>query len=283
MDLLLNFVALTIFSLMLTIGINQSFEELTSLWRDRTTVLRALLAAVILVPAVFYVVLLVLKLPTEVASALALLAAAPGAPLITKRSQMVKADPVFTSSLQLVLAVLAIVVTPVLLAIFYASFELSVERARAFQVARQIAVVTLVPVVLGLLLSHFLPDLVKRIRKPLNLFANGLFIVLVLALVVLLVAVPDLRAKLLLGWASVFAILIVAAAAVLIGHLLGGPRKDHRAGLAIGCLARNVGLALFIAGLSNDQASVIAPILAYILLGGLVQVGYSLWLKRQPV
>lgn len=282
MDLLLIFVTLTIFTLMLTIGVNQSFEDLTSLWRDRTKLLRALLAAVVLVPAVFFVVLHVLKLPMEVASALALLAAAPGAPLTTKRSQMVKADPVYTSSLQLVLALLAIIVTPLLLAIFYASFELSVDRVSAVQVARQIAVVTFVPVVIGLLLRQFLPGVVSRILKPLNLLANGLVILLVLALVGLLVAVPELRAKLLLGWATVFAILIVAVAAVVIGHLMGGSRKDQRAGLAIACLARNVGLALFIAGLSDNQATVMAPILAYILVGGLVQVGYSVWLKRQP-
>ena len=282
MDLLLNFATLTIFTLMLTIGVNQSFADLTSLWRDRTKLLRALLAAVILVPAVFFVVLNVLELPIEVASALALLAAAPGAPLITKRSQLVKADPVYTSSLQLVLALLAIIVTPLLLTIFYASFELSVERVNAFQVAKQIAVVTFVPVVIGLSLRYFLPDVVARIQKPLNLLANGLFILLLLALVALLVAVPELRAKLLLGWAAIFAILIVATAAVVIGHLMGGSRRDQRAGLAISCLARNVGLALFIAGLSNNQATVIAPIVAYILVGGLVQVAYSMWIKRQP-
>lgn len=283
MDLLLKFATLTIFTLMLTIGLNQSFEELTSLWRDRTRLVWALLASVVLVPAVFFVVLNVLELPMEAASGLALLAAAPGAPLITKRSQMVKADPVYTSSLQLVLALLAIIVTPLLLAIFYVSLELSVERVSAVQVARQIAVVTFVPVVIGLLLRQFLPGVVSRILKPLNLLANGLVILLVLSSIGLLVAVPELRAKLLLGWVTIFAILVVAVAAVVIGHLMGGARKDQRAGLAIGCLARNVGLALFIAGLSNNQATVMAPILAYMLLGGIVQVGYSVWLKRQPL
>ena len=143
--------------------------------------------------------------------------------------------------------------------------------------------VTFVPVVIGLLLRQFLPGVVSRILKPLNLLANGLVILLVLSSIGLLVAVPELRAKLLLGWVTIFAILVVAVAAVVIGHLMGGARKDQRAGLAIGCLARNVGLALFIAGLSNNQVTVMAPILAYMLLGGIVQIGYSVWLKRQPL
>ena len=70
-------------------------------------------------------------------------------------------------------------------------------------------------------------------------------------------------------------------AAVIIGHLLGGPRPDWRAGLAVASLARNIGLALFIAGVSEGEKGVISTLLAYMLLGTAVAIPYSIWIKRQ--
>lgn len=103
-----------------------------------------------------------------------------------------------------------------------------------------------------------------------------------LGLIAILVAAPELRAQLVLGWPSITAILAMAFAAVTAGHLIGGPRRDQRAGLAIACLARNLGLALFIAGLSGQPKTVLPSILVYMLLGVAVQVMYSMWVKRQP-
>jgi hypothetical protein len=46
--ILLKFVTLTIFSLMFAIGINHSHEQLTSLWRKPESLLRSLLAYMLL-------------------------------------------------------------------------------------------------------------------------------------------------------------------------------------------------------------------------------------------
>ncbi len=281
MDILLTFTSVTIFTLMLTIGVNQSLEQLTSLWHQRAVLLRALFAVLVLVPAVVIALLSVFDLSPEVATGLALLAAAPGAPLTTKRSQMAAADINYVTSLQLTLALLAIVVTPLILSAFYAVFELTTERVSPLEVAWQIARVTFLPVIVGLTLQRFAPKLVAVIGKPLNILANVLFILLIIALIVVLAVAPELREKLLLGWPAIAAILIIAVAAVIIGHLLGGPRPGQRAGLAVASLARNIGLALYIAGLSEGGESVIPTLLAYIILGTAVAIPYSVWIKRQ--
>ena len=282
MDMFMGLVTLTIFTLMLTIGVNQSFQQLTSLWQKKSMLVQALIAAVVLVPAIVFFLMSVLDLSPQVSYALALLAAAPGAPLTTKRSTMALADPEYTSSLQLILALLAIVITPVLLSVFDVSFDLGVEKIHAFHVAQQIITVTFLPVVIGLLVQYFAPNLKKVIQKPLNRIANLLFLMMALGLMAILAVTPELRAQLILGWPAITAIVAMAFAAVTIGHLIGGPRRDQRAGLAIACLARNLGLALFIAGLSGQLKTVLPSILVYMLLGVAVQVIYSVWLKRQP-
>jgi BASS family bile acid:Na+ symporter len=280
MDILLSFVSLTIFTLMLTIGTNHSLEQLLSLWRERDVLLRGLFAALILVPAIVFVLLLVVKLPPAIATGLALLAAAPGAPLTTKRSQMAGADTNYIASLQLILALLAVVVTPVILSLFHAVHDLTTERVSPGEVAWQVGRVTFLPVMIGLLLRHYASKLMESIGKYINTAANVLFLLLVAALIVVLAMAPELRAQLLLGWSGFIVILIVGLSAVSIGHLLGGPRADQRAGLAIACLARNIGLAIFIASLAENAESIFPTFLVYMILGTAIQVPYSVWIKR---
>ena len=66
-----------------------------------------------------------------------------------------------------------------------------------------------------------------------------------------------------------------------IGHLLGGPAGEQRSVLAIASIARNVGLAMFIAGLSDYGQQFIPTLLAYMILGAILAVPYSVWSKRQ--
>ncbi|MDH3688725.1 MAG: sodium dependent transporter [Gammaproteobacteria bacterium] len=279
--ILLKFVTLTIFTLMLTIGVNHSLEHLGSVWRQRDVLLRALLAVIVLVPLVVIVLLWVFDLPPAVATGLAVLAAAPGAPLTHKRSQMAGADLTYVASLQLTLALLAVVVTPLTLAIFYGLFELDIERVSALKVAQQVAQVTFLPVIIGLALQRFAPQLVAVIGKPLNVIADALFMLLMLALIVLLVIAPDMRAMLKVGWPAIAAILIMVVAALAIGHGLGGPAQDRRSALAVASIARNVGLALFVVGLSDAGHTSIPTIVTYMILGAVIAVPYAIWSKRQ--
>jgi BASS family bile acid:Na+ symporter len=236
---------------------------------------------IVLVPILVALLLWMFDLAPAVATGLAVLAAAPGAPLTTKRSQMAGADITYVTSLQLTLALLAVVVAPLALAIFYPLFELTIERVTPFEVASQVVRVTFLPVVIGLLLQRFAPKLVAAITKPLNVLANVLFLLLMVAVIAAIAMAPELRAKLLLGWPAIAAILIMAVAALAIGHLLGGQRPEHRAGLATACLARNIGLALFIVGLSEGGLQSMPTLLVYMFLGAAAAIPYSLWIKRQ--
>ena len=185
---LLMFVTVTIFSLMLAMGVSHSFQQLTSLWRRPALLLRSLLAVIVLVPAVVGLLLWVFELPLAVATGLAVLAAAPGAPLTYKRAQMAGGDLSYTASLQLTLALLAVVITPLILVIFCSLFELGAGRVSPFEVVRQVAEVTFLPVMTGLLIQHFAPRVAEVIGKPVRMLSNILFIALFVVLIILLVS-----------------------------------------------------------------------------------------------
>ncbi len=276
-------VTIPLFTLMLSIGVNESFQQLTSLWRQPAILLRALFAVIVLVPMLVIVLLWIFNLPPVVATGLALLAAAPGAPLTTKRSEIAAADLPYVSSLQLTLALLAVVITPLILAVYYALFELTIESVSPIDVATQVVQVTFLPVIIGQLVHRFAPTFAARIRKPLNILANGLLVLLVFGAVVLVSMKPELRTGLLLGWQPTGAVLIMAAGALAIGHFVGGPNAAQRGGLATACIARNFGLALFLASLSENGAASIFTLVLYLVLGALMAIPYALWIRRQVV
>jgi BASS family bile acid:Na+ symporter len=281
MEILGHFVTATMFTLMLTIGVNDTFQQLISVWRRSAVLARSLFAAIVAVPVLVMLLLWVLDLSPAVATALALLAASPGAPLTTTRSKIAAADTIYVSSLQLSLALLAVVVTPIWLAIFFYLFDLTIESVTPIKVASQVAQVTFLPVVIGLLLQRVAPKFIDRVRKPLNILAVAMFVLLVLAVVVVLVMTAELREMLILDLTSVSAILIMAISALTIGHFLGGRRPEERGGLATICVARNWGLAVYISTLSEAGAESIPAMTVYLILGATMGVVYGLWIRRQ--
>lgn len=279
--IILSFVTLTIFSLMFAIGLNHSFEQLTFLWSRPALLMRSLLAVIILVPVAVGLLLRLFDLPPAVATGLAVLAAAPGAPLMIKRAEMAGGASIYAASLQLTLALLAVVVTPLVLAILGSFFELSIEGVTPFEIARQVGQVTFLPVIIGLIIRHILPGIAGRIAGPVRVIANVSFIFLFFLVAVLLVVAPDLRAMLWLGGRPTAAIVIMVGASLAIGHLLGRPPQEERSVLAVASIARNVGLALFVANLSDYGHLFVPTVLTYMLLGTLLAVPYSVWSKRQ--
>jgi BASS family bile acid:Na+ symporter len=270
------FVKITIFSLMLATGINLSFEKMLSLWRKPALLFRAFLAVVVLVPTVVIVLLKLFNLSSDVMIGLALLAASVGAPLTTKRSQMAGARFRYSASLQLTLALLTVVITPLILTIFAILFHGIPDKIKILEVAQQVTVVQFLPVAIGLLLQKFGTKYAEIIADPLTMISNSLFLVLIV--VASIIGLP----LLLKVWGLplvVIAILVIVSLAI--GHFLGGPDDDKRSVLAIACIARNVGLALFIAVLNDMQEKVFPTLVAYLIIGSCLGIFYSIWNKRQ--
>jgi len=281
--ILLTFVTVTIFSLMFSIGVNHSFREVISLWRAPELLLRSLLAVIVLVPASVVILLWVFALPPAAATGLVVLAACPGAPLTYKRVEMAGGDPTYAVSLQLTLALLAVLVTPLILGLFHALFEQAGEQVARLHVVRQVGEVTFLPVIMGLLIQRLAPGIAIAMGKPVRMLANALFVVLFLALIILLIVSPDFRMTLNLGAQPIAAIIIMVGSSLAIGHLLGGPTQSERSVLAIASVARNVGLALFIAQSSHYGPSFVPTLLTYLIVGALLAVPYSAWSKRRII
>ena len=274
-------VTLTVFTLMFSIGIKNSLHQLTSDWRQPALFFRSLLAVIVLFPLVIFILSKALNLPAGIATGLAILGAVPGAPMMTKRTEGAGGEPAYASSLQLSLALFVVIIAPVTLGIFYAHFDMVTERVAPWDVARQVARVTFLPLLIAVGIRYFAPAFAERIEEPVGKLANLLFLLFTLAVVGFFVISADLRGMLLVGWIPFVAVVIVVAAGLAMGHLLGGPAQNTRAVVAVACIARNAGLALFIAALSNYQMEFIPVLLVYLLTGSVLAIPYSVWSKRR--
>lgn len=274
-QILQNLASLTIFLIMLTMGLNFSLRELVAFWQQTGLLARSQLAALVLMPTVTLAILLLLHPPQATLLGLALLAAAPGAPLLTKRVQMTGSIFNYGASLQVTLSLSAVIVVPLILSLFATLLPIGTETAEPPQIIKQIAIVQLLPLSIGLGLRQIGAELADEIGDFLTIAADTLFAILAIFLLILsLDAIPRL------GTVSVVTILAIVFISLAIGHFLGSPTDQTRAAVAIASIARNAGLALFLSIL-NRRPEAIPTILSYLILGALVAFPYSAWMKRK--
>jgi BASS family bile acid:Na+ symporter len=275
---LMTIARVAVFTMMLLNGITIPATDLVSFRQPSGLLMRALFAVLVLVPLVVFGILMLFDLPVALASGLALLAAAPGAPMTAKRAQLAAGNIPFAANLQLKLVLAAIWFTPLSLALFKACFPLLPNLASSpMNVFREVAMVSLLPVGVGLLVQRLLPRVAERIGKPLALTSNLLFLLLLA-----LIAWPALRMVVPLGWMASLAILVMATAALAVGHALGfGAALNQRASIATACIARNLGLAVVVASSDGLLAEVMPTLVAYLLLGMAAAVPYAAWMRRR--
>lgn len=268
-------VRLTLFSLMFSLGLDFSLPQFLVFWRKPGLVLRSLMSALVVFPLLVIVVLLIADLPEFAIIGLVVLAAAPGAPLTTRRITMAGGKLRFGIDLQITLAAAAIVTAPLVLTLFdrvLADLQLAISPR---QVALNVALAQGLPMALAMLLGWLSPSMATTVSRYVDKVANILFIVLALVLIV-----TGLDLVMEAGWRTNLAISLVVVMALAAGHLLGGPNAQTRTALAIATIARNMGLALFITVLSGSEKRELAVLVAYMMIGFVLATPYNLWRRR---
>jgi BASS family bile acid:Na+ symporter len=268
--------ALSVFVVMLTTGIKTSFRDILSLWQQRQLLIKALFSALVLFPVGAALIAgFLLDIPLRTGIGLALLAAAPGAPLLTQRATIAGGNIPIALSFQVTLSALAIITTPITLLIITLIFSRVEENAAFLVIAKQVATVQFLPLGIGLLIRQLAGDALEDVSHLFATIVNTLFLVLIIFLLgISITVVPEVDQQ------GLIAIILIVAFGLTCGHLLGGPDLETRSSIATGTIARNVGLALFLAA-ANDVGKAIPTIIAYMIVGGLVALPYNVWIKAK--
>jgi bile acid:Na+ symporter, BASS family len=277
-----GFIRLTLLVTMLALGLGLRPEGLRRSCGRLALILRVLLGSCLLVPLVG---LLLLQMPWSFAigpverTAIALMALCPSAPLALRKARRVGGDPQLAALMQVGAALLAMVTLPLLAIVYQRSLGLSGWDIRPHHVALQVLQVQVLPLLLALALRQRWPQLADRLADPLARLADGLLALLVL--LVLIRAAPRLLVFLPANLPALLLMVLLAAAALLIGLAMAGG-SGHGSTAALVTALRNPGLALLFAGRDGQELPGLRlAVLVYLLVTLLVTLVLNQPLRRR--
>ena len=244
---------------MFHVGLGATSNALWALLRDRAFLVRALLANVIVVPALGMVIATLLPLPRDSAIAVLLVATVGGGVNFLATRDESGVDSRLAAALVLVLSAVTVVLSPVIRVLLESLGAPPV--ASLWRLVAVVVLAALAPLAAGVLVRRLAPPAADMLVRATGVVAAILFVGAVLT--TLLVKTETLRG---LGARSILAMVLLIVAASGTGWLLGGPLPARRALLARVTATRNVGLSLLLAIVSFPDAGVAIAVVLYVVV-----------------
>lgn len=247
-----------------------------SLWKNHGSLLRPLLAILVIVPAMAVLLLSLFDLPD--ASRLGLLAAIVaigiGPPAFMKATNQKDAVVGFEIVLNVSLLLLSIVFLPLAMAI-----HKHVAHDQAYldpwSVAKVVFLRALLPLALGIGVARMFPERIAPHVHRSRVVASVLMLV-----VVALGVLVSLKSIVALGWVAWLAAACLALGAIVAGDLIGRAEGEKRTVLVSFCTMRFPALALLVAGATSYGPRLVPVVLLYTLVSSLLLLGYRLLRAR---
>jgi BASS family bile acid:Na+ symporter len=271
-------VTTSLFGLVASLGMASSWRDVVWLIRSPALLVRAILSMQLLTPLIAVGMAATLPLHPGVKIALVLLSLSPVPPALPGKELKVGGNRPFAISLLVISALLSIAVIPASLSFLndVTSYTLGIA---PIVVARLIAESVLLPLAAGMIVGAINAELGLRISPVVAKLATGLLILGILP--PLIVALPAMG--MLLGDGTLVVCAALCVAALLIGHLLGGPDRGDRTVLALSTAMRHPAMAIALAKANfADEPLVVPAILLYLLVAVVIRVPYmKLSVRRQ--
>jgi bile acid:Na+ symporter, BASS family len=264
-------IKVSLFALVAAIGMTSSWRDVTWLVRRPGLLVRSVVSMQLLVPLLALLLATRLPLHPGVKIAIVLLSLSPVPPALPGKETKVGGNRPFAVSLLVVSAVLAIVVIPASLH-FLSDVTAFTVGIAPMTVAKLVATSIFIPLAVGLIISAAAPAFGLR-ASP--LVAKIGTIALLAGIVPPVVAMlPAMR--MLIGDGTLAVCAVLCLAALLIGHLLGGPDRGDRTVLALSTAMRHPAMAIALAKANFSHEPLVVPaILLYLLVAVVVRLPYT--------
>jgi len=261
--------AITAALILFTMGLALRLEQVTAVWRHPVPLLRSIGVVILLIPGGLLILTRLVELDTALAMAFVVILACPGPVLGPKLAERGGGNTAFSLALMASLVILAVVTTPLTLAL-----GLTGTLVSPFNIAGIVLILQILPLGIGLAISHFWASRTSLWVPGMTRLTNILF-----PLVVLLVLVRDFSAVLAITPQAVAICLVTAAIALLLGRALGGRDAAERVPTAVMASFRNGALALVLAPAFGSLVTVI--VIAYEVIALLLVIAYVAVARRR--
>ncbi|MDD1657657.1 MAG: bile acid:sodium symporter [Methanomicrobiales archaeon] len=231
-------------------GLMVTISELFAPVHNKRVLTLSLFANFIAVPLLALILIAVIPMNPELAAGLLLVSVAAGAPSTAKVAQFTGGNIALSVSLTIIMTIVTIVLMPFLL-----PFILEGAQANPLYVTANLAVMILIPIILGILVKSRSEPLAARLRPLMDWVSNISIAVIFLTFgLIFLARIRDIVSTS-SGALAVFVAIVFTLGALGIAYLLGGLAKESRNDLAFGTGFRNATAALVVvfASFTNVQ------------------------------
>ena len=266
MEIVTKIAPIALALIMLGLGLGLTVKDFKRVLTTPKDFLVGIVCQLILLPIIGYLIILVLRLPTEIALGLMIIASAPGGVTSNVLTKFANGDVALSISLTAVGSLISIISVPFI--VFTSADLLNItEMSKEITmtgIAIKMALVVTVPVIFGMIIRSFADNFISSNLKMINKITGLLFIIVFIA-----VWVEERE--------NIFSYLAQAGTAVLALNIImmilafyiakffasGIPQKKC---ISLECGLQNGTLAVFVATQIFDNVAYVVPTAAYALI-----------------
>ena len=266
MEIVTKIAPIALALIMLGLGLGLTIKDFKRVLTTPKDFLVGIVCQLILLPVVAYIIIIVLRIPTEIALGLMIIASAPGGVTSNVLTKFANGDVALSISLTAVGSLISIISVPFI--VFTSADLLNVtemsNEITMTGIAIKMALVVTVPVIFGMIIRSFADNFISSNLKMINKITGLLFIIVFIA-----VWVEERE--------NIFSYLAQAGTAVLALNIImmilafyiakffasGIPQKKC---ISLECGLQNGTLAVFVATQIFDNVAYVVPTAAYALI-----------------
>lgn len=277
------FLPLALFIIMLGMGLGLTIDDFKRIVVAPKAVILGLVSQLIVLPMVGFVLASIFPLPPELAVGVTIVAACPGGATSNLMTYIARGNVALSISLTAISSAIAIFTIPLVVNFSMRSFmgETAALHLPFWTTVLQIAVITAIPVSLGMLLKHYVPRFAASIEKSVK-WLSLFFLGLIIAVILLQERAHVLGFFIQVGWVT----LALNALAMALGFAIATLAKLNRPttkALTIEIGVQNGTLAIAVASapifLNNPTMAI--PPAVYSLIMDMTGFAFALWCQGQ--
>ena len=266
MEIVTSIAPIALALIMLGLGLGLTIQDFKRVITNPKDFLVGIICQLILLPIVAYIIILISKLPIEIALGLMIIAAAPGGVTSNVLTKFANGDVALSISLTAVGSLISIISVPFI--IFTSADLLGVtqmsKEITMTGLALKMALVVTIPVIIGMTIRSFASNFVSSNLNVINKVTGILFLIVFIAVWV------EERENIInyLAQAGIAVLILNIIMMILAFYIArffasGNPQKKC---IALECGLQNGTLAVFVATQIFDKVAYVVPTAAYALI-----------------
>jgi BASS family bile acid:Na+ symporter len=242
--------------IMFTLGMGLKVASFSDIARFPKAFTLGLINQVILLPLVGFSIAVLFQLPPALAVGVMILALSPGGVTTNVLTKIAGANTALSITLTAIVTLISVVTLPIIINLSMRYFTGSVaEEFNIFRISLSIFLITVVPVSIGVLLTHLTPRFVAKASRLLSKVAMALFVIIVFAAI--LSNWDTLVSNLIrLGPALILMNVVLLVVGLLTASIVGLGAKDATT-ISIETGVQNVTIAIAVAPLIVASTTVL--------------------------